>query len=327
MAKNYVGIDISQKTFDVAYVKGSGIRTVQLQNNGAGFSALQAMLGSLGSEPVHCVMEASGPYYLPLATYLWESGVGVSVVNPLVVKRFSQMRLLRAKTDRQDAKCLQSYGSTEHPQDWVPNAVYINELSQLQALLDQYIKQRTALKNQLHAQQATGVMNNTFRESAKKILDTLEAEIAELEQKMADLAKQHHKDQFEALQTIPSIGRKTALTLILITQGFSRFKSAKQLASYVGLCPRIFQSGTSVKGKNRICKLGMARVRQLLYLCAMQAIKVNQPCKELYQRLLQKGKPKMIALIAVAHKLLRQALAIGKSQKTFNPTFSQIPCP
>ena len=318
----YVGIDVSQKTFDVAYAKGTGIVAIQLENNVRGFSSLYELLKPLGSGPcAHCVMEASGPYYLPLATYLHEAGLEVSVVNPLVVKRFSQMRLLRAKTDRQDAKCLLSYAVTEQPPLWAPVALYMNELSQLQALLDQYVKQQTALKNQLHAQKASGLKNDAFHASAQKILQTLEAEIADLEQQMENLAKQHHKGQMEAVQTIPGIGRKTALVLTLITHGFSRFESAKQLASYVGICPRVFQSGTSVKGKNRICKLGTARVRKLLYLCAMQAIKVNQPCKELYQRLLQAGKPKMKAIIAVAHKLIRQILAVGKSQTTFVQNF------
>lgn len=325
MSKTYVGIDVSQKTFDVAYVQGSGIRAVQFYNDAAGFSDLRMLLAGFGVG-VQCVMEASGPYYLPLATFLFEAGVGVSVVNPLVVKRFSQMRLLRAKTDRQDSKCLLSYAQTEQPQEWKPSPLYINELSQLQALLEQYVKQRTALKNQLHAQKASGVPNDAFKTSAQKVLETLEAEIAEVEQQMEQLAREHHKDQLDCLLSVPGIGRKTALVLTVITQGFTRFDSAKQLASYVGICPRVFESGSSVKGKNRICKLGMARIRQLLYLCAMQASKANQPCKELYQRLLAAGKPKMKALIAVAHKLLRQALAVVKSQRTFMQNYQPFPC-
>lgn len=326
MAKTYIGIDVSQKTFDVAYSKGAGIGTVQFRNDLGGFSEFGSLLGGLGAE-AHCVMEASGPYYLPLAAFLFEAGIGVSVVNPLVVNRFAQMRLLRAKTDRQDAKCLLSYGRSEQPGEWRPSPLHINELSQLQALLGQYVKQRTALKNQLHAQKASGVPNGAFKASAQKILEALEAEIAGLEQQMEQLARKHYQDQMEAVLSVPGIGPKTALVLTVVTQGFSRFESAKQLASYVGICPRVFQSGTSVKGKNRICKLGMARVRQLLYLCAMQAIKVNQSCKKLYQRLLAAGKPKMKALIAVAHKLLRQSLAVAKSRRTFSQNFQPNPCP
>lgn len=324
MTKLVVGIDISQKTFDVAYSNGNLIRTGQFKNDLAGFSVFRSLFTST---EIHCVMEASGPYYLPLATFLFEAGIGVSVINPLVVKRFSQMRLLRAKTDRQDAKCLMNYGMTEHPQNWRPTPLHINELSQLQALLDQYVKQRTALKNQLHAQKASGVPNEAFNASAQKVLETLDSEIKDLEQQMEELARKHYQAEMDALLSIPGIGRKTALMLTVITQGFSRFDSAKKLASYIGICPRIFQSGTSVRGKSRICKLGMARIRQLLYLCSMQALKVNLPCKNLYERLINLGKPKMKALMAVAHKLLKQALAIAKNQTTFVQNFSPFTCP
>ncbi|MBK8195984.1 MAG: transposase [Lewinellaceae bacterium] len=166
------------------------------------------------------MMEASGPYYLQLATHLFESGIAVSVVNPLVVKRYTQMLLLRAKTDRQDAKCLARYGEDQKPTEWQPNEQYINQLGQLQALLNQYIKQRTALNNQLDAQRSSGVPNPAFQASAEKIYKMLNDEIAQVEQQMKNLADQYHKEQMDALQTIPGIGKKTAMVLVLITHGF-----------------------------------------------------------------------------------------------------------
>src|ERR671932_1927390 len=98
---------------------------------------------------VLCVMEATGPYYLKLACYLQEHQIAVSVVNPLVIKRFSQMRLLRAKTDKADAKLIARYALSEQPPLWQPPAPYQVELQQLQALLQQLQKQQTALTNQL----------------------------------------------------------------------------------------------------------------------------------------------------------------------------------
>ncbi|MBK8195983.1 MAG: IS110 family transposase [Lewinellaceae bacterium] len=70
-----------------------------------------------------------------------------------------------------------------------------------------------------------------------------------------------------------------------------RFQNAKQLGFFIGICPRVFQSGSSVKGKNKICKLGMSHIRQLLYLCSMKAIKVNKSCQALYERLIANGNP------------------------------------
>ena len=95
------------------------------------------------------------------------------------------------------------------------------------------------------------------------------------------------------------------------------FESAKQLSSYFGIAPRLYESGTSIKCKSKICKMGMGLVRKLLYLCALSAVKCNKKCKDLYERLLEKGKSKKKGLTAVANKLLRQAFSIVKNKTVF----------
>lgn len=133
--KLVVGIDISKKTFDVALPHKERYLSEQYSNDVKGFKQLAEAL----PPGAHCVMEASGPYYLRLATYLHLQGIKVSVVNPLVIKRFSQMRLLRAKTDKADAKMIAEYGKAENPERWDPPQQYILELQQLQSLLSNTI--------------------------------------------------------------------------------------------------------------------------------------------------------------------------------------------
>ena len=84
-----------------------------------------------------------------------------------------------------------------------------------------------------------------------------------------------------------------------------RFTDYRKLSSYIGICPRLFESGSSVKGKTRICKMGMSRIRAMLYMCSWSAKRCNKTCRELYERLIAKGKAKKQALIAVANKLLK----------------------
>lgn len=115
-SNNYVGIDISKETFDVAIDQHKGYAYHKKSNDVKGFEALRKLL----SEDQQVVMEVSGPYYLQLATYLHENGIAVSVVNPLVIRRFCQMRLSRAKTDRKDAIMIAEYGRTEQPVLWKP---------------------------------------------------------------------------------------------------------------------------------------------------------------------------------------------------------------
>ena len=111
--KNYIGIDISKLSFDVAIKKGSDkYLHHKFSNDNEGFAGFKKLLNE---DLDVCVMEASGPYYLKLAQYLFDQSVGVSVVNPLVIRRFSQMRMSRTKTDKKDAVIISEYGKAENP--------------------------------------------------------------------------------------------------------------------------------------------------------------------------------------------------------------------
>jgi len=151
----------------------------------------------------------------------------------------------------------------------------------------------------------------------QKMITHQQKMLQQLEDKTHDIIKQYHQQMLINLTSIPGIANKTATVLISVTGGFTRFQNAKQLCAYVGMSPRIYQSGSSIKGKARICKLGMSRVRALLYVCAWSAKRHNKACAELYERLVAKGKAKKLALVAVANKLLRQAFAIATTNKPY----------
>jgi transposase len=319
MTTPYIGIDIAKDTFALAIPRpNGGYDDYSLPNGPTGFARLSVLL-PLNS---HCVLEASGPYYLPLALFLTQQGLALSVVNPLVVRRFSQMRLRRTKTDKADARLLSEFGTNQHPALWQAPSTLMSQLTQLQTLLEQYIKQRTALRNQAESFTHSGVPNPVLEQSLQKSLTHLDEQIQALERQLDQLANTAYADVYAHLQSIPGIGRKTALCLLVITRGFSRFESAKQLVSFVGLAPRVFESGSSVKGKAHICKMGKSRIRQLLYMASMQAKKANPACRALYDRLVGSGKPKLVALIAVAHKLVRQCFAVARSGIKFDQTLS-----
>lgn len=314
----YIGIDIAKQSFEVAFPLESGYQVRKYRQDAAGFHQL---LDHLPAQSC-CVLEATGPYYVRLATFLYEQGIAVAVINPLVIKRFSQMRLLRTKTDQADAKLIAAYGKMEQPALWKPAVAYITELQQESTVLEGLIKQRTALQNQLEAFNQLPHVSPQALQTLEKLLATLQEQIEQLEQSMARKAKENQGSQLANLTSIPGIGPKTAIQLLIITQGFSRFTHAKQLCAYVGLSPRIYESGTSVKGKPKISKLGMSRVRALLYLCAWSAVKYNQTCKDLYARLVAKGKAKKLALVAVANKLLKQAFALATKNQKYDENFT-----
>lgn len=317
----YIGVDISKMTLDIAIPQPEGnYLHKKITNDLVGFKKLLPLLPT----PCCVVMEATSSYYMPFAYFLHKHHFLVSVVNPLSVNHFCKMRMSRAKTDKKDAAMIAEYGKSETPRLWVPKADHLIELQQMEGILNNLTRQKTSISNQKEAYLYSGKMSGEIQQILEKHLQYLESEIKLLESKMLDLGEQHHSELLLQLRTIPSIGKRTALMLLIITDGFTKFSSPKELVSYVGLCPRLFESGSSIKGRARICKMGMGRMRQLLYLCAMSAIKVNTQCKAMYERLKQRGKNGKLALVAVASKLLRQAFAVGSGNVPYNTKIQSI---
>ena len=312
--KKIFGIDISKDTFDVMDCSGN---YYQFDNNTKGFVKFLKLLNN----DCHCVMEATGYYHYQLAYFLVDNSIQVSVENPLSIKRFIQMKLSRVKTDKSDAKMICLYGQHQDLKLWVGYSKNQMECLQMIRLLDTYTKQSTALKNKLHAEQTLGNPSKIVVSSLKRSLKNLDRETLVVEEKLLELVKIEYQEVLTKVESIPGIGRKTAMMLVVLTDGFNRFESSSQLCSFCGLTPVIRQSGTSIKGRVRISKIGNSKLRNLLFMCSFTACKCNKACKAIYDRITEKGKSKKLALIAVCNKLLRQAFAIAKSGVEYNKEY------
>lgn len=310
----FAGFDVSKAYFDLS-ISGADNKAVcgRFSNDEAGFKQVSRVVPA----GAHCIMEATGPYYLQLAYWLHTEGFVVSVVNPLVIRRFAQSLLKRVKTDKADAALIAAYGRMHQPPAWTPPAQHMVQLQQLQALREGALRHLTALTNQLHAFSAGAIMNKQTARLLHKMIQQQQKCVLDIDAQIDSIIEQYHQQLLKHLSSVPGIAKKTASVLITITGGFTRFSNYKQLCAYIGITPRIYESGCSVKGKARISKIGMSRVRAMLYVCAWSAKKCNKACRELYERLLAKGKPKRIAMIAVAHKLLRQAFAVATTNKPY----------
>jgi transposase len=152
-------------------------------------------------------------------------------------------------------------------------------------------------------------------------LSRIKQELQALEAELERLTIAADKDSYEHVCGVPCIGKKTAIVLIAVTQGMRGFDNARQVSSYFGLCPRVCCSGRSICGKCHICKMGMSQVSKLLYMCALSAKRTNKAYIDLYERLLQAGKSKKLALIAVANKLLKRVYAIIKNNVPYDNNF------
>jgi transposase len=312
--KTIFGIDISKTTFDVMDSDG---KHSQFENNIKGFSKFLKLL----TTDSHCVMEATGYYHYQLAHYLVENKILVSVENPLSIKRFIQMKLSRIKTDKSDARMICMYGQERELQPWIGYSKNQMECFQMMRLLETYTKQSTAYKNKLQAEQTLGNPSKLVVKSLKNSLKNLEKESEIIEESLLVLVKTDYQEMLTKIESIPSIGRKTAVMLVVLTDGFTRFESASQLCSFCGLTPVIRQSGTSINRRSRISKIGNAKLRNLLFMCSFTAFKHNKACKAIFDRITNQGKSRKLALIAVCNKLLKQAFAIAKSGVEYNENY------
>ncbi len=202
--KEIYGIDISKNVFDVY---GSQSGHDQFKNDEKGFLNFLKSL----SKDVLVVMEATGYYHYRLAQFLHKSNICVSVVNPLSVKRFIQMKLAKIKTDKSDAKTICEYGQMND----VPFYTAINEVQseclQLFRLLDNYLKKRTQTKNKKHGEEVLGIPSKYVYRSLQRDLKHLDKEIKGIEARLLELVKQDQQEQLTLLKSIPGMGVKTAL--------------------------------------------------------------------------------------------------------------------
>lgn len=318
MDKIFVGIDVSKARLDIALPKEGSFDDRQYGNDPVGIGKF---LKEMPSNAV-LVMEASGPYHLRLAYAGYAKGFEVFVLNPLSVKRYCQMRLMRTKTDKADARAISGYAQVNPHKAWSPPAKAISHLQHIDALIALLTKLRTQVIGHQSANEVRPMPNKVVVATIRSTIKTLEKSIAKLEKEIDGIVKIHFEAEIKRLRMIPGIGKKTAVQILIVTQNFQKFASGKSLVAFAGLCPRIYQSGTNQRTSFKICKLGQGRLRSLLYMCSMTAKNCNPSCKLLFDRLVEKGKNKKLALVAVAAKLLRQAFAIGTSKEDFNGSIS-----
>ncbi len=306
----FVGIDISKDVFDIY---NPNIGFCQFANTVKGFKSFAKVI-----HKAHwCIMEATAGYHYQLALFLFNKGFKVSVMNPLIIKRFIQMKLNQIKTDKSDAKMICLYGEEQSPQLWYPDPPFIEECKMIQTVTQLYFKQSTATKNKLHSLNSRGYSAGKMIRSLKRNLRQIQKEIDLLETEMELLIQEHAANTLVSLKSIPGIGTKTAILLIITTNSFKNFQSYKQVSSFLGLAPNERSSGSSVRGRSRISKAGNPIVRNHLFLCSFTASIHNPECKALYDRIVNKGKSKKLALIAVSNKLIKQAFAISKNGKIY----------
>jgi len=334
----FVGVDITAATAAVAWQapQQKPSKPITIEQTPEGFSLLHQRLTKTGILPTETLigMEATGIYWLALATFLTRYGYVVSVVNPAQAHHFAKALLKRAKTDAIDAQTLTQLAACLEPNLWTPPPAIYEELEQRLTQRDSLLVMRGQLRNQLHALQHNPVVVASVRQRMKGWEQTITAQIGEIEAELAILLSSGEEvaslgnqitperawaENITRLQTLPGIGLITSCWIVVATMNFTLCATASQAAAYAGLAPMPRESGTSVHQRPCIGHSGNGRLRTALYLATLSAARFNPSIKPFYERLRATGKPTKVVRCAAARKLLHLAFAVVKHKEDFDP--------
>lgn len=320
MYNKVIGIDISKDTFNAAIFQNEVLKKEGKYKNTE--KGIEQFLSKIGEES-SLIIEATGTYSLRLSHEAHKQGHRVCIINPKQSSYFSKMMKNITKTDKKDARLLGLYGQRMNPKQWTPPSKTSYNIRQIRNILNSLKKTKELFRNQLHALEQHPYAAAEVMDFYKKEIERLKKEIKKYSEKLTNYTASTYKKQYDLLMSIKGLGVTVVPALIESTNGFHSFDSAKKYTKFLGLCPTYFESGTSVKKTAQICRSGDPKLRSLLYNCTWSAIRFNKACKDLYERLKANNKPSMVALMAVANKLIRQAFGVIKNGKPFNNEFEK----
>jgi transposase len=303
-----VGIDVSKKSLDVN--APCRIRRNSYSNDPKGHNSLVNQLTKINPDII--VLEPTGGYERRLVAALSDAKLKVHIANSYQAREFARGMGYIAKTDKLDARSLAQYGLMKCPEPTPPPDKDVETIDDLRNRHRQLIDMRSAEKNRLD--QAPDVVKNDIKEH----LRWLNKKIADIEKRISDAiaANPQLTEKARRLRTAPGIGPATEATLISGLPELGQI-GHKQIAALVGVAPFARDSGQS-NGK-RFIKGGRANVRTALYMAVLTTIRLEKTMKDFYQGLLERGKPKKLAITACIHKFLIMLNAMLRDNKDWCP--------
>jgi len=305
----FVGIDVSKAHLDVAVLPPG--QAWQEPNDEAGRARLVPQLAAL--TPVVVVLEATGGWELPLACALALAEVPVAVVNPRQVRDFAKSLGRLAKTDTLDAHSIAEFAQRVQP---VPRPLPNTQVQELAALLArrrQLLQMHTAEENRLGKTTVPAL-----RRELQEHLAWLEEHLRRLDDDLATRLRESPlwRAQEDLLRGVPGVGPTLCSTLLAELPELGTL-DRRQIAALVGVAP--FNRDSGLRRGQRHIQGGRAQVRSTLYMATLSATRYNPVIRTFYQRLCGQGKPKKVALVACARKLLTILNALLRHQTPWNP--------
>ncbi|WP_316812158.1 IS110 family transposase [Pedobacter heparinus] len=270
--------------------------------------------------PLFYVMEATGVYHESLAYFLKDQEQTVCIVLPNKINNYAKSLSVKTVTDKTACEAITKFGLSHYLEGWEKPSSILKRIKQLTRERDQIIKERTRLKNQLHAEKSEAEPNKSTISRINKRITLLTKQAEEIVEEVTQLVNKDQKasQTVQILDSIPGIGILTAATIIAETNCFDLIRSKRQLTSYAGLDVQEKTSGTSVKGKPRISKKGNKYLRKVMNMSALTAVRIDGEFKSIYTRIHKRHGIKMKAMVAIQRKLLEMTYTLYKNQQPYD---------
>lgn len=327
--KQNVGVEVDSKTLQLAFyvldenldIHNKGRR--KFSNTTTGFKDMEKWIESkrIGDTKIHLTMEATGVYSENVSYHFCENDkYSIHIILPNVARAYFNSYNMKSKTDDIDAHGLARLGLERKLAEWKPASEQMRRIRKLSRSRLQLVKAKTMTTNQLHAEQSSHKPEKLVVQTLKSHLKFLEKQIKKLEDAMhIEVQKDEHlSSQINNICQAPGIGFITAIGVMAELDSFSMFKNRSQIVSFCGYDVVKKESGSSVRGKERISKKGNSRVRKMLYMAAMSAVRFDEHHKDYYQRIVRKTGIKMKGNVAIQRKLLLLIFALSNPENVFD---------
>ena len=308
---SYAGIDVSKDNLDLGLRPGT---TQRFAYTNTGIAQLLAVVEA--AQPALIVLEATGGYEHVISAELTTAGFSVSIVNPRQVRHFARATGRLAKTDRLDAEVLALFAERIQPPVRPLKAETAQALEALVLRRRQLVDMIKAESNRLRR------ANPAIRPSIEATTQFLRAQVKATEAEVAACIKASPVWRFKErlLRTMPGVGPVVSTTLVAQLPELGQLNS-REIAKLVGVAPLACDSGQE-KGRRMIWG-GRARVRRVLYMGALVAVQRPGLFHDYYHGLLDRGKAKKVALVAVMRKMLVILNAMLKQEQAWNPALHE----
>ena len=321
MGPVFVGIDVSARTLVVALERDHqpGRQRREFLNTAVGHEGLIQWL-SKSATAVQVCIEATGLYSLDLALALHRAeGIEVMVANPRAIADFAKALLQRSKTDQLDADVMLEFARRMPFVAWQPPSSPQLDLRALMRRITGLKLASQQEKNRLHSVSQSAEITPLVRKDIQSHLVQLERHVEKLEQQAVAIVEADPElaQQFHHLVSVRGIARVSALHLLAELVVLAPDMTARQWVAHAGLDPRHHESGTSVHKPTRISRAGNRYLRSALFMPALVATQHDPNIRAFYQKLVDHGKTKMQAIVAVMRKLLHALHGMLRTDSDF----------